>query len=433
MSLTVGGDASFPDARYALNDLYPSGLPDVLTFVLFTKDNAVSGGGIPHLAHLYNPLNINQLVGIARRGAYYRTTTGSTSLEFTSNDAIFDSFQQIAVEFNATTTSTNVKVRYNDVVGSSSALVPPDTAFLLTTVRANYKDFVIFERFAFNSERQKDIHIANIALFEGALTDAELSEIAKDKNITDPKFQTGGRTCAHYWSFIDDWGSGDIVDEGTNPVNLTQPFPASWEYSDENPISPIAIEDTVITGFGNTLFIASTLAGTLYCIRQTAGSTPPADAAAVINATVGGDILEVVSATATVPTFAGDALEFTTGDSFTTYDYYYALDGAVQTLGAAGITATTSGFVQNTELLQDVDGVAFPDNQVRWAWFDGTEPDSFAAPSDVGFEPINGGQYSFSLPDSTLNQGEEGTLILDYKDGGVGGKRSELKYVMQVQ
>jgi len=226
----------------------------------------------------------------------------------------------------------------------------------------------------------------------------------------------------------------DIVDQGsTNPVNLTAPYPDGWVYSDVNPTSPIANEGVLINGFGNTLLIASTLAGTIYCVRQTAGSAAPTTAAEVINATVGGDILEVASAPANITNLFGEPLVFTTGSSFTEYDYYYALDGVSDVLGAGVVTATTCGFIRNSEILQDVDGVVFPDNQVRWAWFDGVEPDSFTAPSDSGFEFTSGGQFAFSLPNSTLNQGEEGTLILDYKAGGVGGKRSELKYVMQVQ
>jgi len=442
MAVLIDLPSSSLDPQYQIDGLYPTGLPAVLTIVCFAKDWITGGSNdFVYLTTLESDTTANRLVGLGgggqggstAYGAVGRATAGTVGFGVSVADsAAFSSYAQIAVEWTAAT--GNVKIRYHDVIGNELFPEVTGNLFLLGGLAPSYKDFNLFQDNAFQAKGFDGTRVGNLAYFSGALTDAELSEIAANKNITDPKYTTGGRVLDHYWSFIDDWGSGDIVDQGsTNPVNLTAPYPDGWVYSDVNPTSPIANEGVLINGFGNTLLIASTLAGTIYCVRQTAGSAAPTTAAEVINATVGGDILEVASAPANITNLFGEPLVFTTGSSFTEYDYYYALDGVSDVLGAGVVTATTCGFIRNSEILQDVDGVVFPDNQVRWAWFDGVEPDSFTAPSDSGFEFTSGGQFAFSLPNSTLNQGEEGTLILDYKAGGVGGKRSELKYVMQVQ
>jgi hypothetical protein len=440
----LGGISSL-DPQYQIDNLYPSGPPAVLTMVCFVKDlleNVVgSANQFVYLTTLEHESVPNRLIGTGGGGsgaaqawgAVGRSTGGTTGYGIPTDDkGIFTSYVQLAVEWTRAT--GNVKIRYHDVIGNELFPEVTGNLLLLGGQAQFYKDFNLFQDNAFQAKGFDGTRLGNLAYFAGALTDAELVEIAQDKNITDAKYTTGGRVLDHYWSFIDDWGVGDIIDQGsTNPVNLTVPYPDGWVYSDINPTSPIADEGVIINAFGNTVLVASTLAGTIYCIRQTAGSTAPTTPAEVINATVSGDILEIATAPANISNTTGEQLVFTTGDSFTEYDYYYALDGASDVLGASSVTATTCGFIQNTELLQDIDGVVFPDNQVRWAWFDGVEPDSFTAPSDTGFDFTSGGQYSFSLPNSALNQGEEGTLILDYKAGGVGGKRSELKYVMQVQ
>ncbi len=430
---------------YTLSNLYPSGIPNSITIVYFVKDprNLLPLGSPAerfdcHFADTsVSPRTI--LGGGAAEAAFGGDTVLGTSFLQNGGGGIsgevrtqdprnYTAYTQVAIEFSADGQNPlgYRKVRWHDVLGVEVYPEYFQNFGTLFSLKANLKDFQILDNditndaigFAnSNPAQSQQFLLGNVAIFEGLLTDAELTEIAREKNITEPKYQTGGRTCAHYWSFIDDWGAGDIPDLGTNPVAITRPFPNSWTYNAENPTTPIKVESIERTGFGNDFFIGSSLAGTIYCIRQTAGSTPPANAAAIINATVGGDILEVLNVTATVGLNAGDKLSFVTGASFTEYDYYHALDSdsGQEVLGAAVDTVTTCGFVSTAaEPIADFDGILFTGAGLNVAWYDSGAPAAFGdvkytAPNDSA---DSNGVLVISLPNSTLNQGETGTLLI---------------------
>ncbi len=250
--------------------------------------------------------------------------------------------------------------------------------------------------------------VGSIAYVDGVLTEAELSEIARDKNILDPKYTND---VLHYWEFFDDWGANPVPNLGLGTQALV--MPPEYIYDTDNPLTPIKLEGTQRTGFGNILQIESSIAGTIYATRQVKDSTPPADAAAVINATVGGDVLEVINGAIAVSTLTD--FEFTTADSFTEYDYYFALDdgGTTQVLGDEEITIETCGFVENDEPLADIDGVALTNlSGVRVGWFDTTNPQGFNVVNGKQLDLDSGGFFRLSLPNSSLAQGLEGTLVL---------------------
>ena len=51
---------------------------------------------------------------------------------------------------------------------------------------------------------------------------------------------------------------------------------------------------------------------------------------------------------------------------------------------------------------------------ISWAWFDGTDPSTFVAPTDKGSTGTTdtSGFFTQSLTSSTLNPGQSGTLVL---------------------
>ena len=428
---------------YTLSNLYPTGVPNFVTLIYFVKDprNLLPLGNPAqrwdcHFADTsVSPTTVTGGGAFEASGSVILGSTnkqgnaGGINGEIRNTDPKnYTSYTQVAVEYG--TDNPNFfgyrKIRWHDVLGVE---VYPEFKANFSdwaSIRAGLTDFqfldsnITGDAIGFgnsNPAQSQQFLLGSVAIFEGLLTDAELTEIAREKNITDAKYQTGGRTCAHYWPFLDDWGAGDIVDLGTNPVDITRPFPNSWVYNSENPTTPVKVESIERTGFGNDFFIGSSLAGTIYCIRQTAGSTPPANAAAIINATVGGDILEVKSVTATVGLASGDKLSFVTGSSFTEYDYYHALDSdsGQEVEGAAVDTVTTCGFVSTAaEPIADFDGVLFTGAGLNVAWYDSAVPATFGnvkytAPNDSA---DSNGVLIISLPNSTLNQGETGTLLI---------------------
>jgi hypothetical protein len=410
-------------SEYKISQLYPAGLPPTITFVYYLKADlnlVTTNNDFCYYAQLIDPSSTNQVVGggyspTADIGAIYRTNVGTSGVGSITQNPPLPAFTMVTVQYIVNNILSPCLVRYNDVVGNVAF---PNASIVnvaqLFNLRADYQDFTIAGEH-FKSKGYQGQKIGSIAIYNGALTDAEVAEIAEKKNITDPKYTTGGRTLNNYWEFFDDWGTGDIPDLGSNPVPLTGPYPNTWVYDSENPTTPIKLESSVRTGFGNKLFIISSLAGTIHAVRQTAGSTPPADAAAIINATVGGDILEVLSTAATVGSISGDELDFVTGDSFTEYDYHYALaeSTGAEIQGFPSATITTCGYIENnTAPLQTVDGNVIS-GPIFGSWFDNDEALSLSQSVEQAQIEVNSsGVFVLSLPNSTLAQGEEGMLTV---------------------
>lgn len=112
--------------------------------------------------------------------------------------------------------------------------------------------------------------------------------------------------------------------------------------------------------------------------------------------------------------------------------------GGSATLSAVGsLTASTnlafsgsatlgSGLVEETVTctLVTINGVSRPNlSSLSWAWFDQTDPNSFAAPTDQGeVESTDGaGQIIVDLTSTSLTTGQQGTLVLRSDDGSLLG------------
>jgi len=425
MSFRIEGNSTAP----IFNQFYfPTGIPLPMTIVTWVKHGNVSGSSISDAIYYAGVTTSNPLVGSNNIGAgngkfngvsifgSIGRLNGPSSAYGTQqpfNSGYMADWKQIAVTVYPDGTPSGLpSVRVHDVVGS---LVDEVLASNQNTVssaeRASFNNVYINGNTFFDGYYINPTKMGSLAFFDGELTTAELSEIAAEKNITDAKYTTGGRSLPFYWEFFDDWGSSFVPNQGTELFGMT--LPADYIYDEDNPLTPIKLESTQRTGFGNILQIESSIAGTIYATRQTKDSTPPADAAAVISATVGGDVLEVINGAIGTSTLTD--FEFTTASSFTEYDYYYALDdgGTTQVLGGEDVTIETCGFIENDEPLADIDGVALANlTNVRVGWFDSTNPATFNVVNSKQLDLDAGGFLKLSLPNSSLAQGLEGTLVL---------------------
>ena len=84
--------------------------------------------------------------------------------------------------------------------------------------------------------------------------------------------------------------------------------------------------------------------------------------------------------------------------------------------GASALVASLSVSCE----LRSRTGALLPNlTAISWAWFDATDPNSFAAPTDQGqVETTDGdGLLEIDLPNTALSAGQEGTLVLRSDDG----------------
>lgn len=107
-----------------------------------------------------------------------------------------------------------------------------------------------------------------------------------------------------------------------------------------------------------------------------------------------------------------------------------ALDVKCDSVGFATTSAETAPMPASTIVryapitLQSAAGTARANlSGLRWAWFDGTDPSAFAAPTDKGSNGTTdaNGLLKASLPNSTLAVGAVGTLVLTTADGSAAG------------
>jgi len=103
------------------------------------------------------------------------------------------------------------------------------------------------------------------------------------------------------------------------------------------------------------------------------------------------------------------------------WQHHFEVDGAVDAddravlLHLYGGNALASVVLLVTCSLVDRNGNSQTSlSSLDWAWFDGTDPAAFIAPSDQGStESTDGdGLISVSLPNTTLTSGQTGTLVL---------------------
>jgi hypothetical protein len=273
-------------------------------------------------------------------------------------------------------------------------------------------DFTEIEVWNLQAASYLDLKIAHMSLHGSLLSEANLSDIAANRNVL-PDYSSD---LIAYYPATTDWGTtaGVMEDAGPNGYDLTAPV--GWTWSIDTPGGAYAITGTAAKYNGHDFDITPIVDGTMYSVRQTANSAAPTDQQ-IKDGIVGGNILESTSLafTAGVPATITD---YTGGSTNSNYDYYFYYefsggnereDNAYQLLTTGLATAT----------LSDVDGNLRPNlADVKYAWFDETTGDTLTAPITTGTTATDGsGDIFISLPGSTLNAGQTGRLDIDAVEG----------------
>jgi len=97
------------------------------------------------------------------------------------------------------------------------------------------------------------------------------------------------------------------------------------------------------------------------------------------------------------------------------WQHHFEVDGAVDADDRAVLLHLYGGNALASVVLRVTCCLAQTSlSSLDWAWFDGTDPAAFIAPSDQGStESTDGdGLISVSLPNTTLTSGQTGTLVL---------------------
>lgn len=248
--------------------------------------------------------------------------------------------------------------------------------------------------------------IAEYAIVKRHFTDAELIDIATN-------FTLGTFDNFVYYP-MDSENAGVHTNLGTENFNLV--VPEGWEFDEDGPKAPLNLSGVTTKSTGHDFLYQGVTSGTIYGVRWENGATAPTNAE-IINGT-GAGFLE--HASGAVAKGGQVSLQFSGGNSFTEYDYYFVhVDGAsTEYRDLSDPNYTTSGGV--TLQLADTSEVTHLNlTGINWAWFDGTDAGLFTSPTDKGqgLSTDDTGNITFHLPNSSLLAGQSGTLVLDCIDG----------------
>lgn len=257
-----------------------------------------------------------------------------------------------------------------------------------------------------------ELKIAELSVHTRALFPAQLADIAANQNIlTDHTADLKG-----YWPLTTDWGTtgGVIQDASGNGYNIT---PGSgWGWSVDTPGLVVTVTN-VVDKYNGVSFDATPLAdGTIYSVRQAFGTPAPTESQ-IINGD-GPNVLEHV----TVPVLSAvtSTVSFTTGTTFTQYEYYTVFEPTApgdNTVLPGSLPRTTTGLA--TAVLADVNGTTRPNlANINYAWFDETTGDTLMAPTTTGTTSTDAsGNIFVSTNNSILTAGQTGRLDIDAVDG----------------